>query len=65
MKVSAWGAIKAFLLTKIPQHLDDRDIFAYQLVKIAMDTLYGSQDSGWEAYRNPERNGTSYVRSKG
>ena len=61
----AWGAIKAFLLTKIPQHLDDRDIFAYQLVKIAMDTLYGSQDSGWEAYRNPERNGTSYVRSKG
>ena len=59
----AWGAIKAFLLDHLPPHLDDRDQFAYRLVKKSVDALYGSQDQNWETYRRPPRN-TTYVRRK-
>ena len=62
---AAWGAVKAFFLEHLPAHLDDRDQLAYQMVKKAMDRIYGAQDQGWEAYRNPQRNNTAYVRKKG
>lgn len=60
---AAWGAIKAFLLDQLPEHLDDSNQIAFRLVKKAMDHLYGRQDQGWEAYRHPVRN-TQYVRKK-
>ena len=60
---AAWGSIKAFFLEKLPEHLDDKDTLAYQLVKKALDHLYGPQDQGWEQYRHPTRN-TAYVRRK-
>ena len=62
---AAWGAVKAFFLEYLPAHLDDRDQLAYQMVKKAMDRIYGAQDQSWEAYRNPQRNNTAYVRKKG
>src|SRR5690606_12709971 len=52
---AAWGAIKAFLLDQLPDHLDDSNQIAFRLVKKAMDHLYGRQDQGWEAYRHPVR----------
>ncbi len=62
---AAWGSIKALFLEHLPTHLDDREQLAYQLVKKAMDRLYGPQDQSWETYRNPQRNNTTYVRRKG
>ncbi len=62
---AAWGSIKALFLERLPTHLDDREQLAYQLVKKAMDRLYGPQDQSWETYRNPQRNNTTYVRKKG
>ncbi|MGA1843362.1 MAG: ATP-binding protein [bacterium] len=61
---AAWGSIKAFFLDKLPPHLDDRDNFAFRLVKKALNHLYGPQDQGWEQYRHPTRN-TAYVRKRG
>lgn len=59
---AAWGTIKAFFLAKLPEQLDDRDRFAYQLVKRAMDTMFGEQNKAWDAYRNPEKKNVVYVR---
>ncbi len=60
----AWGAIKAFFLDHLRSNLDDREQLAYQLVRKAMDHLYGPQDQSWETYKNPQRNNTTYVRKK-
>lgn len=60
----AWGAVKAFFLGKLPEHLDDRDNLAYHLVRKALTQIYGAQNHGWEQYRHPARN-TAYVRRKG
>jgi hypothetical protein len=55
----AWGSIKAFFLCQLPEHLDDRETLAYNLVKKALDDIYGY--NGWESYRHDKRN-TAYVR---
>ena len=62
---AAWGSIKAFLLEHLPPHLDNREQLAYELVKKAINHLYGPQDHSWEAYRNPKRSNTTYIRKKG
>ena len=59
---AAWGKVKAFFLEKLPEHLDDRDDLAYQLVKKAMDNIFGTQGHAWETFRNPSK--VTYVRKK-
>ena len=54
----AWGEVKAFFLQKLPSHLDDRDTFAYNLVKHAVCDILGEQDKSWFARK---RNGTTYI----
>lgn len=61
---AAWGAIKATLLGHLSTHLDDRDNIAYQLVKTAMDQIFGPQNAAWESYKHPVR-GKTYVRKIG
>lgn len=60
---AAWGAVRAYFLQRLPTELDDRGNFAYNLVKTAMDQLFGQQGRGWETYRHPET-GASYVRKR-
>ena len=59
----AWGAVKAFFLETIPAQLDGRDDVAYQLVRKALDQIYGKQDRYWETFRNAS--GKTYVRKRG
>ena len=59
---AAWGSAKAFFLEQLPEHLDDRDQLAYQLVKKAMDKIFGEQDQKWETYKNP--NNVTYIRRR-
>ena len=59
---AAWGAVKAFFLDHLPAHLDDRDRFAYLIVKKAMDHIYGPQDQYWETFKNPH--GKTYLRRR-
>lgn len=58
----AWGSIKAFLSEHLPEHLDDRDQFAFSLVKKAMDKIYGPQNQNWEAFKNPANK--TYVKKR-
>ena len=63
---AAWGSIKAFFLTHLPEHLDDRDELAYQLVKKAMDQLFGAQNEGWETFKVVKNSRfVTYIRKKG
>ena len=56
----AWGTVKAKLLDGIPEHFDDRDQFAFRLVRKAMDQTCGN--GGWETYKNEE--GKTYIKQK-
>lgn len=58
----AWGSIKAFLLDELPTNLDDRDALAYNLVRKAMDRIFGRQGQDWHSFKNPQRN-TTYVKT--
>ncbi len=58
---SAYGSVKAFLLGKLPETLEDRDSIAYHLVPKALNQIVGDQDVAWHTYRNEERR-TAYVR---
>ena len=57
---TAWGSIKAFFLDKLPEHLHDRDQFAYRLVPAALDEIFG--EKGWQSYKH-ETNDTTWARA--
>lgn len=59
----AWGAIKAFLMNKLPPNLEDRDERAFQLVIKALTDIFGPQNEAWHSFRK-ERDGkkTTYVK---
>ena len=50
----AWGTIKAFLLKHLPEHLDDRGQFAFNLIPKALNSIFGPQNSAWESYKNTD-----------
>jgi hypothetical protein len=59
---TAWGSLKAFLISKLPENLEDRDNIAYHLVPKALDQIIGEQNVAWHTYRNEERK-TTYIRT--
>ncbi len=50
---AAWGSLKAYFKTILPEDLDNIDDIAYQLVKKALIDALGSQDIGWHSFKNP------------
>ena len=60
-----WRGVKEALKTGLPETIDNRDQFAYDLVPRALtDVFGGQQDHAWESYKNP-RTGATWVRSRG
>jgi hypothetical protein len=57
----SWGQAKYILLAGLPDTLDNRDEFAYQLVREAMTRIYGSEGQGWETVKV---NGRTLIRAK-
>jgi len=57
-----WGGIKAFFLERLPEHLHDRDQFAFRLVLVALNEIFGDENEGWESYQN-EKTGKRWVRA--
>ncbi len=55
---ASWGALKASLLAGLPDHIDNRNQFAYDLVPKALDQLWGPDT--WDTYKNEKR--TTYVK---
>ena len=58
---AAWGAVKAFFVTYLPENLEDRDNIAFNLVTKALNSILGPQHEAWHAFRT-ER-GTTHVRA--
>jgi hypothetical protein len=51
----AWGTVKAFFKDNLPDVLDDKDEFAYNLVRKSMNEIFGN--NCWDTYKN-EKNAT-------
>lgn len=61
---AAWGTVKAFLMSELPESLEDRDNIAFNLVPKALNQLLGPQNEAWHAFRNEDRH-TTYVKAIG
>lgn len=48
-----WYGVQQFLIDHLPEHLEDRRQFAYNLVSKALNTLFGLQPVAWETFKNP------------
>lgn len=58
-----WFGLQKFLMDHLPEHLDDRRQFAYNLVAKAMNAVFGPQDIAWESFKNQET-GKTWIRVK-
>jgi hypothetical protein len=47
-----WYGVQQFLIDHLPEHLEDRRQFAYNLVSKAMDAVFGARPGPWETFRN-------------
>ncbi|MFQ3632214.1 ATP-binding protein [Roseiflexus sp.] len=46
-----WYGVQKFLIDHLPEHLEDRHQFGYNLVSKAMNAIFGP--AGWETFKNP------------
>lgn len=53
----AWGALNAFFSKILPQTLDDRENFAYQLVPRALNIIVGPQNEAWHSFKKQTKDG--------
>ncbi|MEI6509858.1 MAG: DUF87 domain-containing protein [bacterium] len=58
-----WMGVQEVLKDALPEQMDDRDQFAYNLVPKALNAMFGSQGQGWESYKHPST-GKTWVRLK-
>ena len=58
-----WGAVQQFLIDHLPEHLEDRRQFAYNLMPKAMNAVFGPKPTGWETFKNPST-GATWIRVK-
>lgn len=56
-----WYGVQQFLIDHLPEHLEDRRQFAYNLVSKAMNAIFGSQSQAWETFKNPAT-GKTWIR---
>jgi len=57
----AWGSLKAFFKDILPDTIEDKDHFAYNLVPKVLDGIFGTQGENWHTYKHPSRS-TTYIR---
>lgn len=55
-----WFGVQQFLIDHLPEHLEDRKQFAYNLVPKAMNATFGKS---WETFMNPDTQ-KRWIRSK-
>lgn len=57
-----WYGVQQFLIDHLPEHLEDRRQFAYNLVSKAMNAIFGSQPRGWETFKSTST-GKTWIRA--
>lgn len=55
-----WYGVQIYIMDNLPEHLEDRRQFAYNLVSKVMNAVYGPS---WETFKNP-RTGKTWIRVK-
>jgi hypothetical protein len=58
-----WYAVQQFLIDHLPEQLEDRRQFAYNLVLKAMNDVFGPRPEAWETFKNPDT-GKTWIRVK-
>lgn len=58
-----WYGVQQFLIDHLPEHLEDRRQFAYNLVPKVMTNIYGLQPDKWETFKHP-RTAKTWIRAK-
>lgn len=56
-----WYGVQQFLIDHLPEQLEDRRQFAYNLVSKAMNAVFGPQPAAWETFKNPTT-GKTWIR---
>jgi len=56
-----WYGVQQFLIDHLPEYLEDRHQFAYNLVAKAMNAVFGPQSAAWETFKNPTT-GKTWIR---
>lgn len=56
-----WYGVQQFLMDHLPEHLEDRRQFAYNLVSKAINAVYGPQPTAWHTFKNPAT-GKTWIR---
>lgn len=56
-----WYGVQQFLIEHLPEQLEDRRQFAYNLVSKAMNAVFGPQPAAWETFKNP-KTGKTWIR---
>lgn len=51
----SWGELRNFLMGCLPDTIDDKGQFAYNLVPKVMNNLFGPQNQGWETLRYQDK----------
>jgi hypothetical protein len=56
-----WYGVQQLLIDHLPEHMEDRRQFAYNLVSKAMNALFGPQPTAWETFKNSST-GKTWIR---
>jgi hypothetical protein len=56
-----WYGVQKFLIDHLPEQLEDRRQFAYNLVSKAMNAVFGPRPPAWETFKNPTT-GKTWIR---
>ncbi|MCG0275613.1 MAG: DUF87 domain-containing protein [Thermosediminibacteraceae bacterium] len=59
----AWRGIMAEIEKLLPETIENKSDFAYNMVKRCLDEIFGEEKYGWETYKNDK--GTTFVRALG
>jgi hypothetical protein len=57
----AWYGVQRFLIDHLPEYLEDRHQFAYNLVEKAMTAVFGPRSAAWETRKN-STTGKTWIR---
>ncbi len=54
-----WGVIKGYIVDELPKTIEEqeRSDLAYNLVREALEVIFGLQDEGWHTYSAPRKDG--------
>ena len=54
-----WGVVKGYIVAELPETIEEqeRSGLAYNLVREALEAIFGSEDEGWYTFSAPRRDG--------